>query len=356
MATIKEQLKEKFKALSSALSAIEKQFGKGAIMSLGGADTSDIPVIPTGSVGLDLALGVGGLPRGRVVEVFGPESSGKTTLTLHAIAQAQKAGGICAFIDAEHALDVTYARKLGVRIEDLLVSQPDNGEQALEIADKLVGTGAIDMIVVDSVAALVPKAEIEGEMGDAHMGLQARLMSQALRKLTAATSRNATCVVFINQLRQKIGVVYGNPETTTGGNALKFYASVRLDIRKIGVVKNGEQVVGNKARVKVVKNKMAPPFRECEFEILYGSGVNAVGEIVDLASEAGLLEKSGAYYSWQGERIAQGRDKACQHMAEHPALVDELREKLVEQRKAENARLGAAPTSAPATSADTAAA
>jgi recombination protein RecA len=356
MATIKEQLKEKFKALSSALSAIEKQFGKGAIMSLGGGETPDVPVIPTGSVGLDLALGVGGLPRGRVVEIFGPESSGKTTLTLHAIAQAQKAGGICAFIDAEHALDVTYARKLGVRIEDLLVSQPDNGEQALEIADKLVGTGAIDMIVVDSVAALVPKAEIEGEMGDAHMGLQARLMSQALRKLTAATSRNATCVVFINQLRQKIGVVYGNPETTTGGNALKFYASVRLDIRKIGVVKNGEQIVGNKARVKVVKNKVAPPFRECEFEILYGSGVNAVGEIVDLASEAGLLEKSGAYYSWQGERIAQGRDKACQYMAERPALVDELREKLVEQRKAENARLGAAPIGAPATSADTAAA
>jgi recombination protein RecA len=307
-------------------------------------------------VGLDLALGVGGLPRGRVVEIFGPESSGKTTLTLHAIAQAQKAGGICAFIDAEHALDVTYARKLGVRIEDLLVSQPDNGEQALEIADKLVGTGAIDMIVVDSVAALVPKAEIEGEMGDAHMGLQARLMSQALRKLTAATSRNATCVVFINQLRQKIGVVYGNPETTTGGNALKFYASVRLDIRKIGVVKNGEQIVGNKARVKVVKNKVAPPFRECEFEILYGTGICSVGEIVDLASEAGLLEKSGAYYSWQGERIAQGRDKACQYMAERPALVDELREKLVEQRKAENARLGAAPSSAPATSADTAAA
>jgi recombination protein RecA len=356
MATIKDQLKEKLKAVTAALTAIEKQFGKGAIMSLGGTDTSDIPVIPTGSVGLDLALGVGGLPRGRVVEIFGPESSGKTTLTLHAIAQAQKAGGICAFIDAEHALDVTYARKLGVRIEDLLVSQPDNGEQALEIADKLVGTGAIDMIVVDSVAALVPKAEIEGEMGDAHMGLQARLMSQALRKLTAATSRNATCVVFINQLRQKIGVVYGNPETTTGGNALKFYASVRLDIRKIGVVKNGEQIVGNKARVKVVKNKVAPPFRECEFEILYGTGICSVGEIVDLASEAGLLEKSGAYYSWQGERIAQGRDKACQYMAERPALVDELREKLVEQRKAENARLGAAPATASAASADTAAA
>jgi recombination protein RecA len=278
-----------------------------------------------------------------VVEIFGPESSGKTTLTLHAIAQAQRAGGICAFIDAEHALDINYARKLGVRIEDLLVSQPDCGEQALEIADKLVGTGAIDMIVVDSVAALVPKAEIEGEMGDAHMGLQARLMSQALRKLTAATARNATCVVFINQLRQKIGVVYGNPETTTGGNALKFYASVRLDIRKIGAVKNGEQVVGSKTRVKVVKNKVAPPFRECEFEVLYGSGINAVGEVVDLASDANLLEKSGAYYSWNGERIAQGRDKACQYMAEHPALMEELRQKLVEQRKAENARLGAVP-------------
>jgi recombination protein RecA len=348
MATLKEQLKEKLKAVSAAVTAIEKQFGKGAIMSLGGAEAADIAVVPTGSVGLDLALGVGGLPRGRVVEIFGPESSGKTTLTLHAIAQAQKAGGICAFIDAEHALDVNYARKLGVHIEDLLVSQPDNGEQALEIADKLVATGAIDMIVVDSVAALVPKAEIEGEMGDSHMGLQARLMSQALRKLTAATARNATCVVFINQLRQKIGVVYGNPETTTGGNALKFYASVRLDIRKIGVVKDGEQIVGTKARVKVVKNKMAPPFRECEFEILYGGGVNAVGEVVDLASDAGLLEKSGAYYSWKGERIAQGREKACQYMAERPALMDELRQKLVDRRKAENARLGAVSAPAPA--------
>jgi recombination protein RecA len=333
-------IKEKLKAISGALAAIEKQFGKGAIMSLGG-EAEDIAVIPTGSVGLDLALGVGGLPRGRVVEIFGPESSGKTTLTLHAIAQAQKAGGVCAFIDAEHALDVTYARKLGVRVEDLLVSQPDHGEQALEIADKLVGTGAIDLIVVDSVAALVPKAEIEGDMGDSHMGLQARLMSQALRKLTAATSRNNTCVVFINQLRQKIGVVYGNPETTTGGNALKFYASVRLDIRKTGTVKNGEQVVGNKTRVKVVKNKVAPPFRECEFEITYGTGISAVGEIVDLASEAGLIEKSGAYYSWNGERIAQGRDKACQYLGEHLALVDELREKLVALRKAENARMGA---------------
>jgi recombination protein RecA len=333
-------IKEKLKAISSALAAIEKQFGKGAIMSLGG-EAEEIAVIPTGSVGLDLALGVGGLPRGRVVEIFGPESSGKTTLTLHAIAQAQKAGGVCAFIDAEHALDVTYARKLGVRIEDLLVSQPDCGEQALEIADKLVGTGAVDLIVVDSVAALVPKAEIEGEMGDSHMGLQARLMSQALRKLTAATCRNNTCVVFINQLRQKIGVVYGNPETTTGGNALKFYASVRLDIRKTGVVKNGEQAVGNKTRVKVVKNKVAPPFRECEFEITYGTGIFAAGEIVDLASEAGLIEKSGAYYSLGGERIAQGRDKACQYLGEHPALADELRDKLVALRKAENARLGA---------------
>jgi recombination protein RecA len=333
-------IKEKLKAVQTAVAAIEKQFGKGAIMSLGG-EVEDIAVIPTGSVGLDLALGVGGLPRGRVVEIFGPESSGKTTLSLQAIAQAQKAGGVCAFIDAEHALDVTYARKLGVRIEDLLVSQPDHGEQALEIADKLVGTGAIDLIVVDSVAALVPKAEIEGEMGDAHMGLQARLMSQALRKLTAATCRNNTCVMFINQLRQKIGVVYGNPETTTGGNALKFYASVRLDIRKIGVVKNGEQAVGNKTRVKVVKNQVAPPFRECEFEILYGSGVSAAGEIVDLASEAGLIEKSGAYYAWNGERIAQGRDKACQYMTEHPELFEELRTKLVALRKAENARLGA---------------
>ena len=333
-------IKEKLKAVASALAAIEKQFGKGAIMSLGG-EAEDIAVIPTGSVGLDLALGVGGLPRGRVVEIFGPESSGKTTMTLHAIAQAQKAGGVCAFIDAEHALDVTYARKLGVRVEDLLVSQPDHGEQALEIADKLVGTGAVDLIVIDSVAALVPKAEIEGEMGDSHMGLQARLMSQALRKLTAATSRNNTCVIFINQLRQKIGVVYGNPETTTGGNALKFYASVRLDIRKIGVVKNGEQPVGNKTRVKVVKNKVAPPFSECEFEILYGSGVSAAGEIVDLASEAGLIEKSGAYYAWNGERIAQGRDKACQYLVEHPELAAELRDKLVALRKAENARLGA---------------
>jgi recombination protein RecA len=341
-------IKEKMKAVASAIAAIEKQFGKGAIMPLAGGDVAEIAVVPTGSVGLDLALGVGGLPRGRVIEIYGPESSGKTTLTLHAIAQAQRAGGVCAFIDAEHALDVSYARKLGVRTEDLLVSQPDYGEQALEIADKLVATGAIDLIVIDSVAALVPKAEIEGEMGDAHMGLQARLMSQALRKLTAATARNQTAVIFINQLRMKIGVVYGNPETTTGGNALKFYASVRLDIRKTGVVKNGDVVMGTKTRVKVVKNKMAPPFREAEFEILYGTGVNWAGEIVDLGSEAGVIEKSGAYYSWKGERIAQGRENACQWMQENPNAAQEIRTLLVERRKAENA--------APASNADPSAA
>ena len=341
-------IKEKMKAVAGAIAAIEKQFGKGAIMPLQGGEIAEIPTIPTGSVGVDLALGVGGLPRGRVIEIYGPESSGKTTLTLHAIAEAQRAGGVCAFIDAEHALDVGYARKLGVRIEELLVSQPDHGEQALEIADKLVATGAIDLIVIDSVAALVPKAEIEGEMGDAHMGLQARLMSQALRKLTAATARTSTAIIFINQLRQKIGVVYGTPETTTGGNALKFYASVRLDIRKIGTVKNGEQIVGTRARVKVVKNKVAPPFREAEFEILYGVGVNVPGEIVDLASTAGLFEKSGAFYSFKGERIAQGREKACAYVAEHPDVAQEVRLTLIEARKAENAALGA-PAPAPST-------
>jgi recombination protein RecA len=341
-------LKEKLKAVSAAVAAIEKQFGKGAIMALGGAEIPEMGVVPTGSVGLDLALGVGGLPRGRVVEIYGPESSGKTTLTLHAIAQAQRAGGVCAFIDAEHALDVTYARKLGVRLEDLLVSQPDNGEQALEIVDRLVCTAAVDLIVIDSVAALVPKAEIEGEMGDAHMGLQARLMSQALRKLTAATNRTNTLVIFINQLRMKIGVMFGNPETTTGGNALKFYASVRLDIRKIGVVKNGEVVTGTKTRVKVVKNKVAPPFREAEFEIMYGTGVNWAGEIVDLASEAGVLEKSGAYYAWKGERIGQGREAACKWMAENARAAEEIRAVLVAKRKAENAQLGSVPVEASA--------
>jgi recombination protein RecA len=336
-------IKEKMKAVASAITAIEKQFGKGAIMPLAGGDVAEIAVVPTGSVGLDIALGVGGLPRGRVIEIYGPESSGKTTLTLQAIAQAQRAGGVCAFIDAEHALDVGYARKLGVRTEDLLVSQPDYGEQALEIADKLVGTGAIDLIVVDSVAALVPKAEIEGEMGDQHMGLQARLMSQALRKLTGTISKSNTLVIFINQIRMKIGVMYGNPETTTGGNALKFYASVRLDIRKIGVVKNGDVVMGTKTRVKVVKNKMAPPFREAEFEILYGTGVNRAGEIVDLGSEAGVLEKSGSYYSWNGDRIAQGRDNACAYMVENPNVAETIRARLIDKRKAENAG-----TSAPA--------
>src|SRR3954462_4578252 len=349
-------IKEKMKAVASAIAAIEKQFGKGAIMPLGGGDVAEIDVIPTGSVGLDMALGVGGLPRGRVVEIYGPESSGKTTLTLQAIAQAQRAGGICAFIDAEHALDVGYARKLGVRTEELLVSQPDHGEQALEIADKLVATGAIDLIVIDSVEALVPKAEIEGEMGDAHMGLQARLMSQALRKLTAATARTNTAIIFINQLRQKIGVVYGNPETTTGGNALKFYASVRLDIRKIGTVKNGDQIIGTRARVKVVKNKVAPPFREAEFDILYGSGVNWPGEIVDLASAAGLIDKSGAFYSWKGERIAQGREKACAYVAEHPEIAEEIRLNLIEARKAENRAMGMpAPTANGVTAAASAA-
>jgi recombination protein RecA len=342
-------VKDKLKAVTAAIAAIEKQFGKGAIMSMAGGEIAAVGIIPTGSVGLDLALGVGGLPRGRVVEIYGPESSGKTTLTLQAIAQAQKAGGVCAFIDAEHALDIGYARKLGVRVEDLLVSQPDCGEQALEIADKLVGTGAIDLIVVDSVAALVPRAEIEGEMGDAHMGLQARLMSQALRKLTAATARNNTCVVFINQLRMKIGVVYGNPETTTGGNALKFYASVRLDIRKTGQIKNGELVVGTKTRVKVVKNKLAPPFREAEFEITYGAGVNWAAELLDLAAEAGAVEKSGAYYSYRAERIGQGRDNACRWLHDNPVAAEELRAVLVERRKAENALLtSVTPLGAPA--------
>jgi len=335
-------IKEKMKAVAGAIAAIEKQFGKGAIMALDGGDIAPIDVIPTGSVGLDVALGVGGLPRGRVIEIYGPESSGKTTLTLQAIAQAQRAGGVCAFIDAEHALDVGYARKLGVRTEELLVSQPDHGEQALEIADKLVATGAVDLIVIDSVAALVPKAEIEGEMGDAHMGLQARLMSQALRKLTAATAKNNTGVIFINQLRQKIGVVYGNPETTTGGNALKFYASVRLDIRRIGALKDGEQVVGNRTRVKVVKNKMAAPFRETEFDVGYGQGISRAGEIIDLGVEAGLLEKSGAWIAHGGERLGNGREAAKAYLLEHQDLLRQLRTKLLERNGIGVAK-GAAP-------------
>ena len=320
-------IKEKLKAVASAVAAIEKQFGKGAIMSLGG-EAEEIAVIPTGSVGLDLALGVGGLPRGRVVEIFGPESSGKTTLSLQAIAQAQKAGGVCAFIDAEHAFDVTYARKLGVRVEDLLVSQPDCGEQALEIADKLVGTGAIDLIVVDSVAALVPKAEIEGEMGDQLPGLQARLMSQALRKLTANIKRSNTLVIFINQIRMKIGVMFGNPETTTGGNALKFYASVRIDIRRIGSIKKGEEVIGSETRAKVVKNKVAPPFRNADFDILYGEGISREGEIIELGVTHRIIDKSGAWYTYGKERIGQGKDNVREYLKEHPEVAQEIEGKI----------------------------
>jgi recombination protein RecA len=327
------KLGEKMKALGAAVSAIEKQFGKGSIMRLGEAgDAPPIAVVSSGSIGLDLALGVGGYPRGRVIEIFGPESSGKTTLALHAIAEVQKAGGVAAFIDAEHALDVSYARKLGVNLGDLLVSQPDTGEQALEIAEQLVRSGAVDLIVVDSVAALVPKAEIEGEMGDAHMGVQARLMSQALRKLTAVVSRNASTVVFINQIRMKIGVVFGNPETTTGGHALKFYASVRLDIRRIGQLKEGEQVVGSRTRVKVVKNKVAPPFREAEFDIRYGVGVDRLAEALDLGVERNLVEKSGAFYALDGERIGQGRERAVEWLKANPAALEGL-----------VAKLGAAP-------------
>jgi recombination protein RecA len=345
-------LKEKMKAVAAAVSAIEKQFGKGAIMALGEDSRTEIDVIPTGSLGLDIALGVGGLPRGRVVEIYGPESSGKTTITLQAIAQAQRLGGVCAFIDAEHALDLSYARKLGVKVEELLVSQPDCGEQALEITEKLVSTGAVDLVVVDSVAALVPKAEIEGDMGDSHMGLQARLMSQALRKLTAVTARNKTCVVFINQLRMKIGVMFGNPETTTGGNALKFYASVRLDIRKTGVLKEGEVATGTKTKVKVVKNKCAPPFREAHFDIVYGAGTNFAGEVVDMGSEAGLVEKSGAWYAWRGERIGQGRDAACAWMNEHPAAAEEVRRLLLEKGRADEARRGPVATGRNGTSSE----
>src|SRR5258705_9957728 len=320
-----EERTEKSRALDLAVSQIEKQFGKGSIMRLGGIDsTAALDAISSGSLSLDLALGVGGYPRGRVIEVFGPESSGKTTLTLHAIAEAQRLGGVCAFIDAEHALDVTYARKLGVRTDDLLVSQPDHGEQALEIADMLVRSNAIDVIVIDSVAALVPKAEIEGEMGDSHVGLQARLMSQALRKLTAAIAKSRTMVVFINQIRMKIGVMFGSPETTTGGNALKFYSSVRLDIRRVGAIKKEEDVIGNRTRVKVVKNKLAPPFKEVEFDILYGHGISREGDLVDLASEANIIDKSGAWFSFGGERIGQGRENAKQFLLDHPDVYNTM--------------------------------
>jgi recombination protein RecA len=327
------RLAEKMKALAVAVGGIEKQFGKGSIMRLGDErEVQPVAVVPTGSIGLDLALGVGGLPRGRVVEIYGPESSGKTTLALHAIAEVQRQGGVAAFVDAEHALDVTYARRLGVSLPDLLVSQPDTGEQALEITEQLVRSGAVDLVVVDSVAALVPKAEIEGEMGDAHMGIQARLMSQALRKLTAVVSRNQSLVVFINQIRMKIGVVFGNPETTTGGNALKFYASVRLDIRRIGHVKEGESVVGSRTRVKVVKNKVAPPFREAEFDIRYGVGVDRWAELLDAAVERGLVEKSGAWFSLDGERIGQGREKSSEWLRAHPEAMERLTARLREPR------------------------
>ncbi|MGE5525502.1 MAG: recombinase RecA [Rhodospirillaceae bacterium] len=319
----------KSKALSAALSQIEKQFGKGSIMRLGESDVAkDIQVVSTGSLGLDIALGIGGLPRGRVVEIYGPESSGKTTLTLSVIAQMQKLGGTAAFIDAEHALDPQYAAKLGVDVEQLLISQPDNGEQALEIADMLVRSGSVDVVVVDSVAALVPKAEIEGEMGEPQMGLQARLMSQALRKLTANIKRSNTLVIFINQIRMKIGVMFGNPETTTGGNALKFYASVRIDIRRVGSIKKGEEVIGSETRAKVVKNKVAPPFRNAEFDILYGEGISREGEIIELGVAHRIIEKSGAWYAYGKERIGQGKDNAREYLKEHPEVAEEVEAKI----------------------------
>lgn len=321
--------KEKSKALSAALSQIERQFGKGAIMRMGdNPNSQDIDAISTGSLGLDIALGIGGLPKGRVVEIYGPESSGKTTLTLHVIAECQKTGGTCAFVDAEHALDPNYASKLGVNIDDLLVSQPDTGEQALEITDMLVRSSSVDVVVVDSVAALTPKAEIEGDMGDSHMGLQARLMSQALRKLTGNIKRSNTLVIFINQIRMKIGVMFGNPETTTGGNALKFYASVRLDIRRTGAIKKGDEILGNETRVKVLKNKIAPPFRQAEFDILYNQGISRHGEIIDLGVKQGLIDKAGSWYSYNGDRIGQGKDNVRNFLKENPQISDEIEAKI----------------------------
>lgn len=322
---------EKNKALELALGTIEKQFGKGSIMKLGANSKlhQDLEIIGTGSLALDVALGIGGLPKGRIVEVFGPESSGKTTIALSVCGQAQKMGGVVAYIDAEHALDVNYAKKLGVNIEELLISQPDTGEQALEITETLVRSGAIDVLVVDSVAALVPRAELEGEMGDSHMGLQARLMSQALRKLTAAISRSKTLVIFINQIRMKIGVMFGNPETTTGGNALKFYSSVRLDVRRIGAIKNGEEITGNRTAVKVVKNKMAPPFTKVEFDLMYNEGISAEGDILDLAVTAGFIDKSGSWFSMNGERLGQGRDQAKQYLKENPKVALDLRTRIL---------------------------
>jgi recombination protein RecA len=326
----KEGMENKNKALDAALAQIERAFGKGSIMKLGQREALEIEAISTGSLGLDIALGIGGLPKGRIVEIYGPESSGKTTLALHCVAEAQKKGGACAFIDAEHALDPAYAKKLGVDIDNLLISQPDAGEQALEIADTLVRSGAIDVLVIDSVAALVPRAELEGEMGDALPGLQARLMSQALRKLTASISKSNTLVIFINQIRMKIGVMFGSPETTTGGNALKFYASVRLDIRRIGALKDRDEVVGNQTRVKVVKNKVAPPFKVVEFDIMYGEGVSKTGELIDLGEKAGVVEKSGSWFSYDGQRIGQGRENAKNYLREHPEVAEAIEKKVRE--------------------------
>ena len=315
---------DKEKAVESAIGQIERQFGKGSIMKLGSKPVVDVPSIPTGSIALDKALGVGGIPKGRVVEIFGPESSGKTTLALHAVSESQQQGGIAAFIDAEHALDTSYAKRLGVNCDELLVSQPDTGEQALEIADMLVRSGAIDILVIDSVAALVPRAEIEGEMGDSHMGLQARLMSQALRKLTGTIGKTMTTVIFINQIRMKIGIVFGNPETTTGGNALKFYSSVRLEIRRSAAIKNGQDIIGNRTKVKVVKNKMAPPFKAVEFDIMYGEGISKTGDLLDVGVEEGLIEKSGSWYSYNGERIGQGRENVKKFFYENPDIYDDI--------------------------------
>ena len=315
---------DKEKALETAVSQVERQFGKGAIMKLGSRPVIDVPVISTSSLALDKALGIGGLPRGRVIEIYGPEASGKTTLALHAVAEAQKQDGIAAFIDAEHALDTAYAKKLGVNCDDLLVAQPDTGEQALEIADMLLRSGAMDILVIDSVAALVPRAEIEGEMGDSHMGLQARLMSQAMRKLTGTISKTLTSIIFINQIRMKIGVMFGNPETTTGGNALKFYSSVRIDIRRIGQIKDGQEIVGNRTRVRVVKNKMAPPFTEAEFDIMYGEGISKFGDLIDVGVEAGIVEKSGSWYSYDGERIGQGRENVKKFLKDNPDLYESM--------------------------------
>ena len=324
---------DKLKTLESTISQIERNFGKGSVMKLGEREVVEIDAISSGSLSLDVALGIGGLPKGRIVEIYGPESSGKTTLALHVIAEAQKKGGTCAFVDAEHALDPVYAKKLGVNTDEMLISQPDNGEQALEIADTLVNSNAIDVLVVDSVAALVPRAEIEGDMGDSHMGLHARLMSQALRKLTGSISRSQALVIFINQIRQKIGVMFGNPETTTGGNALKFYASIRMDIRRIGAIKDREEVVGNQTRVKVVKNKLAPPFKTVEFDIMYGEGISKNGEILDLATKDGLVEKAGAWYSYNGERIGQGRENAKIYLKDNPEIALEIEESIRSQNK-----------------------